>query len=73
MKPLDEMFPDIEAARRIGLSVATLRRRRLLRQPPAYVKLGGRVLYRARDLDAFVEANLVLPEMTAKDGARGGK
>lgn len=54
-----DLFDEREAARRLGLSVATLRRRRLLRQPPAWVKLGGRVLYRAVDLNAFVEANVV--------------
>ena len=53
-----ELFDEREAARRLGLSVATIRRRRLLRQPPAWIKLGGRVFYRARELDAFVDANL---------------
>lgn len=50
-----------EAAQRLGLSVATLRRRRLLRQPPVWCKLGARVLYRAEDLTSFVEANIVQP------------
>jgi len=53
------LFDEHEAARRLGLSVATMRRRRLLRRPPIWVKLGGRVLYRNEDLVAFVEANLV--------------
>jgi hypothetical protein len=57
-----------EAARWLGLSVATMRRRRLLRQPPAWVKLGARVLYRKQDLEFFVTANVVrLPNDTAKD------
>lgn len=56
-----EILNEREAAVRLGLSVATLRRRRLLRQPPAWVKLGARCLYRAADLQAFVEANLVRP------------
>jgi hypothetical protein len=53
------LFGENEAARRLGLSVATMRRRRLFRLPPAWVKLGGRVLYRSLDLDAFVEENVV--------------
>jgi hypothetical protein len=58
-----ELLDEHEAARRLGLSVATMRRRRLLRQPPVWAKLGGRVLYRAADLDAFVEASVVrLPD-----------
>jgi hypothetical protein len=60
---LGKSSPDLcnerDAASRIGLSVATLRRRRRLRQPPAWVKLGSRVLYRKSDLDSFIEANLV--------------
>ncbi len=54
-----ELFDEREAARRLGLSVATLRRRRLLRQPPTFVKLGGRVLYRQSDLGTLIEENLV--------------
>jgi len=40
-----ELFSEHEAAQQLGLSVATLRRRRLFRQPPVWVKLGARVLY----------------------------
>ena len=53
------LLDENEAARRLGLSVATMRRRRLFRLPPVWVTLGGRVLYRPLDLDAFVEANVV--------------
>ena len=61
-----DLFDEREAARRLGLSVATMRRRRLLRRPPAWVKLGGRVLYRALELDApnavIAEAGAINPE-----------
>jgi hypothetical protein len=63
-----ELRNEKQAAQRLGLSVATLRRRRLLRQSPAWVKLGARVLYRSNDLDDFVQANLVQPAKQA--GAR---
>ena len=36
-----------------------MRRRRLFRLPPAWAKLGGRVLYREEDLEKFVTASLV--------------
>jgi len=39
-----ELFSEQEAAQWLGLSVATLRRRRLFRQPPVWLKLGARVL-----------------------------
>jgi hypothetical protein len=54
-----QLFDEREAARQLGLSVATMRRRRLFRQPPAWLKLGSRVLYRAAELEAFVEASVV--------------
>ena len=54
-----ELLNEYDAARRLGLSVATIRRRRLLRQPPTYIKLGARVLYRREDLDLLVEASAV--------------
>lgn len=53
------LFDEREAAQRLGLSVATMRRRRLLRNPPAWVKLGRRVLYRKQDLESFVNANVI--------------
>ncbi len=60
---LAELCDEREAARRLGLSVATLRRRRLRRQPPVWAKLGSRVLYRKQDLESFIEANVVrLPD-----------
>lgn len=64
-----ELLNEREAARRLGLSVATLRRRRLNLKPPVWVKLGGRVLYRGQDLESFIEANVVrLPEGTQRSG-----
>jgi hypothetical protein len=62
-----QLCDEREAARRLGLSVATLRRRRLNQQPPIWVKLGGRVLYRKQDLESFIEANVVrLPKESGK-------
>jgi hypothetical protein len=61
-----ELLNEKEAAKCLGLSVATLRRRRLLRQPPVWVKLGARALYRSEDLASFVMANLVKPDAGAR-------
>jgi hypothetical protein len=69
-----DLFDEHEAARRLGLSVSTMRRRRLLRQPPSWVKLGGRVLYRSVELDAFVDSNVVqlIPTPRRRDERQAG-
>lgn len=56
---MNTLMNERDAARRLGLSVATMRRRRLFRLPPTWAKLGGRVLYREEDLEEFVAASLV--------------
>lgn len=49
--------------------MATMRRRRRLRKPPVWVKLGARVFYRKRDLEAFVNASVVVLDSGQKGGA----
>ena len=56
-------FPDLpprylrtpEAARFVGLSIRTLEKHRIYGTGPRYSKLGGRVVYRVEDLQAWVE------------------
>jgi len=48
----------IELARRWGLSHRTLERWRWLGEGPAFMKLGGRVVYRLADVEAFEQARL---------------
>ncbi len=48
-----------EAATVVGCSVALLRKWRLFREGPCYVKVGRLVRYRQSDLDAFLDAHLV--------------
>ena len=45
-----------EVARRLGLSVATLRAWRLRRRGPRYVRFGRAVRYLAPDLERFVQS-----------------
>ncbi len=46
---------DVDAADYLGLSVHTLRRWRMFRNGPAFVKVGGKaVRYRIADLEAFI-------------------
>src|SRR6266550_6741622 len=42
-----------QLARRWNISPRTLERWRWLKQGPTYLKVGGRVLYRLEDIDAF--------------------
>jgi predicted DNA-binding transcriptional regulator AlpA len=44
-----------EAARFVGLSIRTLETHRTYGTGPRYSKLGGRVVYRLEDLQAWVE------------------
>jgi Helix-turn-helix domain len=48
----------IELARRWNISPRTLENWRWLGQGPAYLKVGGRVLYRIEDVETFEAANL---------------
>jgi hypothetical protein len=48
----------VELARRWNISPRTLENWRWLGQGPAYLKVGGRVLYRIEDVEAFEAASL---------------
>jgi len=56
-----------QAARILGLSVATLQAWRYQKRGPRYVKLGNAVRYREADLRAWIESQLVEP---LAEGAR---
>jgi predicted DNA-binding transcriptional regulator AlpA len=45
-----------EASRFVGLSIRTLEKHRIYGTGPRYSKLGGRVVYRVEDLQAWVES-----------------
>ncbi|WP_432734823.1 helix-turn-helix transcriptional regulator [Maridesulfovibrio sp. FT414] len=50
-----------EAAERLGLSPGTLEVWRCLGKGPRYIKIGRRVGYDPKDLDAYVESCKVIP------------
>ena len=59
----------IELSRRWSVSPRTLERWRWLRQGPQYLKVGGRVLYRLLDVEAYEAEHLHLsPESNAPVG-----
>lgn len=56
---IEALLNEHDVARLTGLSVATIRRRRLLRQSPKYLKLGNSVKYKPSDLQAWIESQPV--------------
>jgi predicted DNA-binding transcriptional regulator AlpA len=55
-KPLESLLNERDVARITGLSLATLRRRRLLNQPPKYYKLGAAVKYKPADVEGWINS-----------------
>lgn len=56
-------------ARRWGLSHRTLERWRHEGRGPAYLKLGGRVVYPLDDIEAYEAARMRVPVAPARTGA----
>ncbi len=52
---IDPLLNEHDVARITGLSLASVRRWRLLRQGPKYLKLGASVRYRSEDFLAWLE------------------
>ncbi len=53
---LETLLNEHEVARITGLSVASVRRWRLLRQGPKYLKIGAAVRYKSEDISAWLES-----------------
>jgi predicted DNA-binding transcriptional regulator AlpA len=53
---LETLLNEHDVARVTGLSVASVRRWRLLRQGPRFIKLNSAVRYRAEDLKAWLDS-----------------
>lgn len=51
---LEELLNEHDVAGVTGMSVATVRRRRLLRQGPRYIKIGVAVRYKAEDISVWL-------------------
>lgn len=57
--PIEPTYTRAEAARRLGFSVATLARWSVQKRGPRFSRTGdvrGRVIYRERDLQAWLDA-----------------
>jgi predicted DNA-binding transcriptional regulator AlpA len=53
---IESLLNEYEVARITGLSVASVRRWRLLRQGPRYLKIGAAVRYKPEDISAWLES-----------------
>ncbi len=53
---IENLRNEHDVARLTGLSVASVRRWRLLRQGPKYLKIGAAVRYKAEDISAWLES-----------------
>jgi predicted DNA-binding transcriptional regulator AlpA len=53
---LEALLNERDVSRITGLSVASIRRWRLLRQGPKYLKVGAAVRYRPEDVSAWLES-----------------
>jgi len=61
------LMTEAEVSKRLNVSVASLRRWRLLSRGPQFVKVGALVRYRPEDLDSWIAA-----QPTGGDGIRRG-
>jgi predicted DNA-binding transcriptional regulator AlpA len=57
-KVLIHLLNEHQVAEMLGVSAATVRRWRLLKQGPRYLKLGALCKYRIEDISAFLESRL---------------
>jgi len=53
---IETLLNEHDVARITGLSVASVRRWRLLRQGPKYIKIGAAVRYKPEDISAWLES-----------------
>lgn len=54
---MTSLLKENEAAEKLGMTVAALRRWRLERRGPTWIRVGNRVRYREEDLETYVERN----------------
>jgi predicted DNA-binding transcriptional regulator AlpA len=58
---LEVLLTENEVAKLLRVSVATIRRRRLFRQPPEWVKIGASVRYRPEAVQRLIESGTCSP------------
>jgi predicted DNA-binding transcriptional regulator AlpA len=56
LKELIHLLNEYQVSEMLGVSVATVRRRRLLNRGPRFLKVGALCKYRMEDISAWVES-----------------
>ena len=56
------LLTDAEVSAITGWAIQTLRKRRMRREGPPWLKIGSAVRYRLADVEAYLDANRVDPE-----------
>lgn len=51
-----------QAAEMMGYTPGGLRMRRLRKQAPMYYKVGGKIMYYVKDVEAFIQSGKVMPD-----------
>ena len=54
--PPEKLLTEVEVAKLLSISVASIRRRRLLRQPPDFVRIGASIRYRPEAIQRLIES-----------------
>jgi predicted DNA-binding transcriptional regulator AlpA len=67
---IETLLNEHDVARITSLSVASVRRWRLLRQGPKYLKIGAAVRYRPEDISAWLASRPTGGERVARTGTR---
>ncbi len=66
----DEFLSEKEVAERIGLSLASLQRRRAAGNGPEYARIGNRLLYKWADVERWFEEQKETPRVNAIRAAK---
>jgi predicted DNA-binding transcriptional regulator AlpA len=69
MVALSKLITPAETAAMLGLQEETLNVWRCKKKGPSYTKIGSRVMYRAEDLQSYIESRLVTPPAPEPAGA----
>ena len=64
---LEELITEHDVARVVGLSVASVRRWRLLRQGPKYLKIGAAVRYKPKSVMAWLNSRDIRRQTLLQD------
>ena len=51
-----------DLAKRLSISVAKLRKDRIQKRGIPYIKIGGSVRYAMKDIEAYLNENLIMPK-----------